>query len=105
MKSSNPTTKRQQLFMKTKGLTLGRRLSNKTKFGDLESSRNPKSGDSLRLDGYGGEVSLSDGQLVTLQTLVNISVSGVVIFTCSRAQISGCKLATMPMRLFKHPVV
>ena len=54
--------------------------------GKLEMPLGPRPGDILRLGGFGGQVTLQDGQKVSLQTLLNISVSGVVIMPISGDQ-------------------
>lgn len=68
--------------------------------GTKESSDQPNTsqssisvGDTLTLDGFGGEVELNDGSKTTLKSLVDASNSGVVIFTYPRASTPGCKLS------------
>jgi peroxiredoxin Q/BCP len=51
----------------------------------------PKAGDVISLDGFGGEVELNDGVTTTLKSLVDTSVSGVVLFTYPKASTPGCK--------------
>lgn len=49
-------------------------------------------GDTIALDGFGGEIELNDGETTTLKKLVDASNSGVVLFTYPRASTPGCKL-------------
>lgn len=51
-----------------------------------------RSGDTIPLDGFGGEIETNEGVKTTLKTLVDSSKSGVVIFTYPRASTPGCKL-------------
>lgn len=53
-------------------------------------------GETLALDGFGGEVEFNDGSKTTLKSLVDASNSGVVIFTYPRASTPGCKLSISP---------
>ncbi|KAK4973968.1 thioredoxin peroxidase dot5 [Elasticomyces elasticus] len=50
----------------------------------------PKTGDSIELAGFGGEVETHDGKKVTLSTLVDESEAGVVLFTYPKASTPGC---------------
>jgi len=54
------------------------------------ASHPPQQGDLIELDGFGGELNLTDGEKATLQNLVEISVSGVVVFTYPKANTPGC---------------
>ncbi|KFY13928.1 hypothetical protein V491_06211, partial [Pseudogymnoascus sp. VKM F-3775] len=47
-------------------------------------------GDSITLDGFGGEIETQDGEKTTLQALVEKSEKGVVLFTYPRASTPGC---------------
>lgn len=47
-------------------------------------------GDSITLDGFGGEVENQAGEKTTLQKLVEKSEKGVVLFTYPRASTPGC---------------
>ena len=51
----------------------------------------PKVGDSIDLEGFGGEVETHDGAKTTLQELVDDSKAGVVIFTYPKASTPGCE--------------
>jgi peroxiredoxin Q/BCP len=51
----------------------------------------PKAGDTITLDGFGGEVDTQDGKPVTLMQLVDESKAGVVLFTYPKASTPGCK--------------
>ena len=53
----------------------------------------PKVGDSIDLDGFGGEVETHEGAKTSLQQMVADSKSGVVIFTYPKASTPGCKFA------------
>ncbi|KAL7622992.1 thioredoxin peroxidase dot5 [Parahypoxylon ruwenzoriense] len=50
----------------------------------------PVVGDTITLDGFGGEVETNDGTKTTLKALVDESKSGVVIFTYPKASTPGC---------------
>ncbi|KAE9377867.1 AhpC-TSA-domain-containing protein [Stipitochalara longipes BDJ] len=47
-------------------------------------------GDSITLEGFGGEVELNDGTKTTLKALVDESKAGVVLFTYPKASTPGC---------------
>lgn len=51
----------------------------------------PKTGDTITLKGFGGEVETQDGKPVTLMQLVDESKTGVVLFTYPKASTPGCK--------------
>lgn len=51
----------------------------------------PKVGDSLTLEGFGGEIEDNDGAKVTLAKLVADSKAGVVLFTYPKASTPGCE--------------
>jgi peroxiredoxin Q/BCP len=55
-------------------------------------SKAPSVGDSITLEGFGGEVSTQDGETTTLAKLVADSKAGVVLFTYPAANTPGCKL-------------
>ena len=48
-------------------------------------------GDTITMDGFGGEVETNDGEKVTLKKLVDESKSGVVLFTYPKASTPGCR--------------
>ena len=48
-------------------------------------------GQTLSLQGFGGEVETQDGQKTTLKKLVDASKAGVVIFTYPKASTPGCR--------------
>ncbi|KAI8962843.1 AhpC-TSA-domain-containing protein [Daldinia sp. FL1419] len=50
----------------------------------------PVVGDTLTLDGFGGEFETNDGKKTTLKDLLDESKSGVVIFTYPKASTPGC---------------
>lgn len=47
-------------------------------------------GDLIPLSGFGGAILLTDGATTTLESLVDISVGGVVLFTYPKANTPGC---------------
>lgn len=51
----------------------------------------PKVGDSITLDGFGGEIQDNEGNKVTLAKLVEESKAGVVLFTYPKASTPGCE--------------
>ena len=51
----------------------------------------PKVGDSITLEGFGGEVETNDGEKTTLAKLVSDSKAGVVLFTYPKASTPGCE--------------
>src|SRR4051794_3964751 len=52
----------------------------------------PAVGDTINLDGFGGEVETNEGVKTTLKALVDESEAGVVLFTYPKASTPGCKL-------------
>ncbi|KAF4313289.1 putative disrupter of telomere silencing protein [Botryosphaeria dothidea] len=50
----------------------------------------PDVGQTLELDGFGGEIETNDGTKTTLKKLVDESKDGVVIFTYPKASTPGC---------------
>ncbi|KAL1965163.1 hypothetical protein VTN77DRAFT_6076 [Rasamsonia byssochlamydoides] len=50
----------------------------------------PKVGDTLSLDGFGGEIETHEGATTSLKTLVDASKAGVVLFTYPKASTPGC---------------
>lgn len=63
--------------------------------GAKTSSGPPNVGDTISLDGFGGEVETHDGTKVTLKKLVEESKAGVVLFTYPKASTPGCKLGML----------
>ncbi|OJJ49504.1 hypothetical protein ASPZODRAFT_58689 [Penicilliopsis zonata CBS 506.65] len=61
-----------------------------TSHGNLSSKGLPQVGDTISLDGFGGELEKNDGGKVTLRSLLDESKSGVVLFTYPRASTPGC---------------
>ncbi len=51
-------------------------------------------GDSITLEGFGGEIETNDGKKTTLKQLVDESEAGVVLFTYPKASTPGCKYRT-----------
>ncbi|KAG7289763.1 hypothetical protein NEMBOFW57_006139 [Staphylotrichum longicolle] len=58
--------------------------------GSSSSSSKPAVGDTITLDGFGGEIETNDGTKTTLKALVDASKSGVVLFTYPKASTPGC---------------
>jgi len=56
-----------------------------------KSGGTPQVGDTVTLEGFGGEVETQDGKPVTLKQLVDESKAGVVLFTYPKASTPGCK--------------
>ncbi len=54
------------------------------------SSGPPKAGQSITLEGFGGEVETNDEKKVTLAQLAEESRKGVVLFTYPKASTPGC---------------
>ncbi|KAK3905115.1 peroxiredoxin DOT5 [Staphylotrichum tortipilum] len=50
----------------------------------------PAVGDTITLDGFGGEIETNDGAKTTLKALVDASKAGVVLFTYPKASTPGC---------------
>lgn len=50
-------------------------------------------GESINLEGFGGEIETNDGEKTTLKKLVDDSKGGVVLFTYPKASTPGCKLS------------
>ncbi|BCS28895.1 thioredoxin peroxidase DOT5 [Aspergillus puulaauensis] len=50
----------------------------------------PKVGDIVNLDGFGGDLETNDGTTTTLKALLDVSDSGVVLFTYPKASTPGC---------------
>lgn len=66
--------------------------------GSKTSSDPPKVGDTIELQGFGGEIETNDGEKVTLQALVEKSDAGVVLFTYPKASTPGCKVLSLLLR-------
>ncbi|KAJ2901715.1 hypothetical protein MKZ38_001525 [Zalerion maritima] len=58
--------------------------------GTAKAAGPPAKGDTITLEGFGGEVETNDGKKTTLQALVDESKSGVVLFTYPKASTPGC---------------
>lgn len=57
----------------------------------------PNVGDTIALDGFGGEIETNDGTKTNLKELVATSKSGVVLFTYPKASTPGCKFILTPV--------
>ena len=55
------------------------------------SSNKVEVGNTVGLDGFGGEFETNDGEKTTLKKLVDDSEGGVVLFTYPKASTPGCK--------------
>lgn len=55
----------------------------------------PKTGDTLPLDGFGGEIQTHEGVTTSLKALVDASKSGVVLFTYPKASTPGCRYTVL----------
>lgn len=53
-------------------------------------------GETITLEGFGGEIELNDGTKTTLKALVDESKAGVVLFTYPKASTPGCKYPSIP---------
>lgn len=53
-------------------------------------------GESISLEGFGGEIETNDGEKTTLKKLVDDSKGGVVLFTYPKASTPGCMLSLLP---------
>ncbi|RWQ97267.1 putative disrupter of telomere silencing protein Dot5 [Paecilomyces variotii] len=53
-------------------------------------SSTPSVGDTIQLDGFGGEIETHEGVKTTLKALVDESEAGVVLFTYPKASTPGC---------------
>jgi peroxiredoxin Q/BCP len=61
------------------------------------SSTSIEVGETINLEGFGGEIETHDGAKTTLKQLVDESTAGVVLFTYPKASTPGCKwLLTSP---------
>ena len=56
-----------------------------------EKAKSLAVGDTIQLEGFGGEVETQDGEKTNLKQLVDESESGVVLFTYPKASTPGCK--------------
>ncbi|KAL8883056.1 MAG: hypothetical protein Q9198_000041 [Flavoplaca austrocitrina] len=55
-----------------------------------EESRKPAVGDTIQLEGFGGEIETQDGEKTNLKKLVDDSKNGVILFTYPKASTPGC---------------
>ena len=55
------------------------------------TSANAAVGDTIDLEGFGGEIETNDGVKTTLKKLVDESKAGVVLFTYPKASTPGCE--------------
>ena len=51
-------------------------------------------GDTISLEGFGGEIETNDGVKTTLKQLIDESTGGVVLFTYPKASTPGCQFLT-----------
>jgi thioredoxin-dependent peroxiredoxin len=59
--------------------------------GPVKAGGKPVVGDTISLEGFGGEIETNDGTKTTLKALVDESKAGVVLFTYPKASTPGCK--------------
>jgi len=69
----------------------GKRGKGESKAAAADKAAPPTTGDTVDLEGFGGEIQTHEGDSVTLATLVQDSKAGVVLFTYPRASTPGCK--------------
>jgi peroxiredoxin Q/BCP len=65
------------------------------------SGAKPAVGDTISLEGFGGEVTTNDGEATSLKKLVDASTGGVVLFTYPKASTPGCKCLPQPSRIIQ----
>lgn len=58
--------------------------------GSSSSNGNLAVGETITLEGFGGEIETNDGEKTTLKKLVDESKGGVVLFTYPKASTPGC---------------
>jgi peroxiredoxin Q/BCP len=66
-------------------------ISSKEKKPAAASSKAAATGETISLDGFGGEVETNDGKKTTLKALLEEAEKGVVLFTYPKASTPGCK--------------
>lgn len=62
-------------------------------------------GDTINLEGFGGEIQTNDGDKTTLKALVDESKGGVVLFTYPKASTPGCENLVDPSLVFLSNMV
>lgn len=62
-----------------------------TTIADAPASKKVAVGDTITLEGFGGEIETNDGKKTTLKDLVDESDAGVVLFTYPKASTPGCE--------------
>lgn len=63
----------------------------------VEKAKKVEVGDTVTLEGFGGEVETNDGEKTSLKKLVDESGSGVVLFTYPKASTPGCESRPYPI--------
>ena len=63
---------------------------------DAPAAKKVAVGDTITLEGFGGEIETNDGKKTTLKDLVDESKSGVVLFTYPKASTPGCEFPSPP---------
>lgn len=101
------TTKATKVATKVKEAVKEKPSEPKKTNGSSKPVAKPVVGDTISLDGFGGEVETNDGTKTTLKALVDESKSGVVLFTYPKASTPGCKhialmMTTMRCDLLSH---
>ena len=62
-------------------------------------------GNTITLDGFGGEIETNDGEKTTLKKLVEESKGGVVIFTYPKASTPGCKRRDLCPTIYTFTII
>lgn len=89
-----PTEKKPKVTQKTATRGQPRASAKEAKKDTAASSSKaatPSVGETIQLDGFGGEIETHEGVKTTLKALVEESKSGVVLFTYPKASTPGCK--------------
>ena len=73
-----------------KSSTSGKKGDSSTN-GSAAAGSKVAAGDTIAIDGFGGEIETNDSEKVTLKKLVDESKSGVVLFTYPKASTPGCR--------------
>jgi peroxiredoxin Q/BCP len=86
-KKKNPVAK---VADKIKEAITGSPKSSKTNGAEVAAPAKVAVGETIALEGFGGEIETHDGQKTTLKKLVEESKAGVVLFTYPKASTPGC---------------
>lgn len=69
---------------------------------EISTGGTPTVGQSITLEGFGGDVQTNDEETVTLSKLVEDSKAGVVLFTYPKASTPGCKIDNPFVRQLRY---